>query len=443
MKSVRFVTFGCKANQYDTQVLREALLRRGLAEQKQDCDLMVVNTCTVTAEAGRKARQLIRRVNREQPDTQICVTGCLAENEPQILRELPGVQWVLGNGDAKRPINFLRELGHEISPEELGIPAGITQFQGHTRAFLKIQDGCDQACSFCIIPGVRGKSRSRESSELQAEIERLVRAGHVEIVLCGIHIGHWGRDLGLHLADLLQDLVDLSISDEAGAPLDFRVRLSSIEATEVCERTLDLMAGSPDRIAPHLHMPLQSGSGEILRAMNRWYDPEMYLRACERVRGRLDRPALSADVLVGFPGETEEHFQETLETSRLAGFCSMHIFPFSARAGTPAAAMGGTVAPEDVRHRRMRLSEWASQSADRYTQSLHGVEETVVMEGFSGLSGRYQRVHVDPALIEGPPPPCLNVRLVVARQKTADSTPEQPSYKIVLQGTPLAQETRS
>ncbi len=443
VKSVRFVTFGCKANQYDTQVLREALLRRGLAEQKQDCDLMVVNTCTVTAEAGRKARQLIRRVNREQPDTQICVTGCLAENEPQILRELPGVRWVLGNGDAKRPINFLRELGHDISPEELGIPAGITQFQGHTRAFLKIQDGCDQACSFCIIPGVRGKSTSRPSAELKAEIERLVRAGHVEIVLCGIHIGHWGRDLDLTLADLLQDLVGMTVLDESEAPLDFRVRLSSIEATEVCERTLDLLAASPDRIAPHLHMPLQSGSGQILKAMNRWYDPEMYLRACERVRGHLDRPALSADVLVGFPGESEAHFQETLETSHQAGFCRMHIFPFSPRAGTPAATMGGAVPPEDVRDRRMRLAEWAGRSADQYAESLDGVEETVVMEGFSGLSGRYQRVHVKPALIEGPPPPCLQVRLAVERQETADSTPDRPSYKIVLQGSPLQQGARS
>ncbi|MCA9001357.1 MAG: MiaB/RimO family radical SAM methylthiotransferase, partial [Planctomycetes bacterium] len=379
MKSVRFVTFGCKANQYDTQVLRETLLRRGMSESQKDTDLLVVNTCTVTAEAGRKARQLIRRVHREQPDTQICVTGCLAENEPKVLRELPGVRWVLGNGEAKRPINFLRELGHEVSPEELGIPAGITQFQGHTRAFLKIQDGCDQACSFCIIPGVRGKSQSRSIEELCAEVRRLVTAGHVEIVLCGIHIGHWGRDLGLALPDLLQALVDLDLRQAGGAPAPFRLRLSSIEATEVCDRTLDLMAAHPERLAPHLHMPLQSGSNTILRAMNRWYDTDQYLEACEHIRSRLDRPALSADVLVGFPGETEVHFQETLETSRAAGFCRMHIFPFSARAGTPAATMGGAVAPEDVRDRRMRLSEWASQSARDFSRSLEGVEETVVL----------------------------------------------------------------
>ena len=312
MQSVRFVTFGCKANQYDTQVLREALLRRGMTEAQKQADLLVVNTCTVTAEAGRKARQLIRRVHREAPDTQVCVTGCLAESEPDVLRELPGVQWVLGNGEAKRPIQFLRELGHEFDPEELGIPAGITQFQGHTRAFLKIQDGCDQACSFCIIPSVRGKSRSRSIAELEHEVQRLVAAGHVEIVLCGIHIGHWGRDLGLALPDLLQALVNLPAKNADGQETPFRLRLSSIEATEVCERTLDVLADHPDRIAPHLHMPLQSGSAEILQAMNRWYGPEEYLAACERIRERLDQPALTADVLGGLPGGNRAPFPRDL-----------------------------------------------------------------------------------------------------------------------------------
>ena len=218
MRSVRFVTYGCKANQYDTQVLREALLRRGLEEQDREADLVVVNTCTVTAEAGRKARQLIRRIGRETPGTRIAVTGCLAESEPEVLRELPGVDWVLGNGEAKRPVNFLRELGHDMDPEELGIPAGVTEFAGHTRAFLKIQDGCDMACAFCIIPKVRGRSVSRSAEELEAEVARLVRAGHVEIVLCGIHIGHWGLDRGSRLAELVRRLAVLRVEDDEGGP---------------------------------------------------------------------------------------------------------------------------------------------------------------------------------------------------------------------------------
>lgn len=405
------MTYGCKANQYDTQVLREALLRRGLEASDAEADLVVINTCTVTAEAGRKAKKLVRRLHREQPEARIAVTGCLAESEPEILRELPGVDWVLGNGEAKRPINFLRELGHEVSPEELGIPAGITEFSGHTRAFLKIQDGCDQACAFCIIPKVRGKSRSRPIPELCAEVERLVSAGHVEIVLCGIHIGHWGRDLGLSLADLVGALSALEPRAPGGEAIPFRLRLSSIEATEVDDPLLELMAERPDRIAPHLHMPMQSGSDEVLRRMNRWYDRAEYMRACDRIRSALDRPAFTADILVGFPGETEEHFQETLAAASHAGFARVHAFPFSARPGTAAWDLPDPVDISVIRDRRARLSERAAEIGAAYRDSLQGALETVVLEGFAGLSGRYQRVRVDPDSIAGVPPAMVDVRL--------------------------------
>ncbi|MCP3916426.1 MAG: MiaB/RimO family radical SAM methylthiotransferase [bacterium] len=411
MKSVRFVTFGCKANQYDTQVLREALLRRGLAETDRGADLVVVNTCTVTAEAGRKARQLIRRVVREHAGTKVAVTGCLAESEPEILREIDGVEWVLGNGEAKRPVNFLRELGHDVDPEELGIPAGITAFAGHTRAFLKIQDGCDKACAFCIIPAVRGKSRSRSIPELEAEVTRLVRAGHVEIVLCGIHIGHWGLDRGQVLADLMEVLARLEVPAHDGSPAAFRVRLSSIEATEVDERLTALMAAHPGRIAPHLHMPMQSGDDAVLARMNRWYTVEQYLAACDRIRAALDRPAFTADILVGFPGETEEQFERTLQTARRAGFARVHAFPFSARPGTAAWELAGRVPIEVVRDRRARISEAAAELGEAFRRSLDGARETVVLEGFSGLSGRYQRVSIPPERLHGPPPKAIEVVL--------------------------------
>jgi threonylcarbamoyladenosine tRNA methylthiotransferase MtaB len=394
MKTVRFITFGCKANQYDTQVLREALARRGWAEQSSDAELVVVNTCTVTHEAGRKARQLIRRLSRENPNVRIAVTGCLAESEPEVLRELPAVEWVLGNGEAKRPTNFLRHLGEEVDPEELGIPSGITEFAGHTRAFVKIQDGCDMACAFCIIPKVRGKSRSRPIPELVAEIERLVSAGHVEVVLCGIHIGHWGRDLGLGIADLLRALAEAEPRDADGRPLDFRLRLSSIEATEVTPELLALLAAHPERIAPHLHMPMQSGDDGVLAAMNRWYDTATYLRACDAIRDALDRPAFTADVIVGFPGEDDAAFSRTLETVRAAGFARIHVFPFSARPGTAAADLTGAPPPEAVRERRAALSETASELGTQFRRSLDGALDTVVLEGTVGLSGRYQRVLV-------------------------------------------------
>ena len=409
--SVRFVTYGCKANQYDTQLLREALVRRGLEEQDRGADLVVVNTCTATAEAGRKARQLIRRVARETPQARIAVTGCLAESEPEVLRELPGVDWVLGNGEAKRPVGFLRSLGFDVDPEELGIPSGITEFSGHTRAFVKIQDGCDKSCAFCIIPSVRGRSRSRPAEELAQEITQLIEAGHVEVVLCGIHIGHWGLDLGLSLADLMERLVRLEPRGAGGEELPYRLRLSSIEATEVDERLTDLMAAWPERIAAHLHMPMQAGDDEVLQRMNRWYDVEEYLAACARIRAALDRPAFTADILVGFPGETEAQFTNTMAAAREAGFARIHVFPFSARPGTAAAELSGAVEPSVIRDRRARLSELAGALGEDFRRSLDGARETVVLEGFTGLSGRYQRVRVRPEDLSGPIPAALDVEL--------------------------------
>ncbi len=435
MAQVRFVTYGCKANQYDTQVLREALVRRGWTENSSEAELVVVNTCTVTAEAGRKARQLIRRVARESPKTRICVTGCLAESEPEILRALPGVDWVLGNGEAKRPIHFLRELGHEIAPEELGIPAGITEFSGHTRAFLKIQDGCDMACAFCIIPRVRGKSQSRSIPELTAEVSRLLAAGHVEIVLCGIHIGHWGRDLGLGLAELLEALCAIEARDSDGEPLEWRLRLSSIEATEVTSEVLDVMQRYPQRIAPHLHMPMQSGDDDLLAAMNRWYTVEEYLDACARIRAALDRPAFTADILVGFPGETERAFANTLETARNAGFSRIHVFPFSARPGTAAFEMGAPPPPEITRERRAQLSERAHELGQEYAASLGGAQDAIVLEGSSGLSGRYLKVRVAPSdLPAGPLESLFPVELAPVRD-------EEGAVRLL--GRPLQHELRS
>lgn len=431
---VRFVTFGCKANQYDTQVLREALLRRGLQEsgpRDDPADLVVVNTCTVTAEAGRKARQVVRRIHRETPEAKIAVTGCLAESEPDVLAALPGVEWVLGNGEAKRPVNFLRQIGYEVDPEELGIPAGITAFAGHRRAFLKIQDGCDKACAFCIIPRVRGRSRSRPVDELCDEVRRLVEAGHVEVVLCGIHIGHWGLDHGSDIAALLRALVAVEPRDPAGTPIEFRLRISSIEATEVSDELTALMADRPDRIAPHLHMPMQSGADAVLSAMNRWYTVSEYLNACDRIRARLDRPAFTADILVGFPGETDEDFAETLCTAERAEFSRVHVFPFSARPGTAAFGLPNPVPPDAARARRAALSEAAGEWEQAFRRSLEGARDRVTLEGFTGLSGRYQRVAIDPADIEGPPPAALDVTLCTRSDGTGTS----------LRGVPIVEGT--
>ncbi|HED66200.1 MAG TPA: MiaB/RimO family radical SAM methylthiotransferase [Planctomycetes bacterium] len=435
--TVRFVTFGCKANQYDTQVLREALLRRGWRESAAGdaSDLVVVNTCTVTAEAGRKARQLARRLARENPRVRIAMTGCLAESEADVLRTLPNVEWVLGNGDAKLPVHFLRQLGHELDPEELGIPSGITAFQGHRRAFLKIQDGCDMACAFCIIPSVRGKSRSRPIGELEAEVGRLLQSGHREIVLCGIHIGHFGRDRGVDLGDLLRALASVEARDDTGVPIDWRLRLGSIEATEVDASVLDAMAAHPRRIAPHLHMPMQAGDDRLLARMNRWYTAETYLAACDRIRSVLDRPAFTADILVGFPGEDDAAFENTLEAARLAGFSRIHVFPFSPRPGTAAAepaAIGPPVDPRLARERRARLSELAHELTADFRRSLDGATDTLALEGTAGLSGRYQRVEVPLEALPARLP--AHGALLDVRLRAVETDPGE----VALEGLPLA-----
>jgi threonylcarbamoyladenosine tRNA methylthiotransferase MtaB len=338
------------------------------------------------------------------------MVGCLAESEPEVLRALPGVEWVLTGGEAKRPLNFLRDLGEELSPEELGIPYGITEFHGHTRAFLKIQDGCDMACSYCIIPRVRGRSRSRGIAELCAELRRLVAAGHVEIVLCGIHIGHWGRDLGLELAQLVRELVRSEARGPDGQPAEFRLRLSSIEATEVGPELLELLRERPDRLAPHLHMPLQSGDDRVLRGMNRWYTGSEYLERCLHIREALAEPAFTTDVIVGFPGEEEPQFENSLRILRSGGFSKVHVFPFSARPGTAAEGSAPVPAPE-LRERRMRLGELSTELGRSFRARLAGSEESVVPEGSVGLSGRYQRVRIEREDWCGAVPPLVQVRL--------------------------------
>jgi threonylcarbamoyladenosine tRNA methylthiotransferase MtaB len=438
MGSVRFVTFGCKANQYDTQVLREALVRRGWSEASKDADLVVMNTCTVTAEAGRKARQLARRIHRETPETKICMVGCLAESEPDVLRELPGVEWVLTGGEAKRPVNFLRELGEELSPEELGIPYGITEFHGHTRAFLKIQDGCDMACSYCIIPKVRGKSRSRSIDELRNEVTRLVQAGHVEVVLCGIHIGHWGRDLGMNFAELVRALAETHVVDDSGETLEFRLRLSSIEATEVTSDLSALMNDLPHRIAPHLHMPLQSGADEVLVGMNRWYTGDEYLERCLAIRDSLDEPAFTTDVIVGFPGEEERHFEDSLRILRSGSFCKVHVFPFSARPGTASANASGMVPSQVMRDRRMRLGELSNELGEKFLRSLSGKRETVVPEGTAGLSGRYQRVRFELDDWIGPLPKLVDVQLELEEREESLRLIGRPLADSPIASPPLA-----
>lgn len=363
---LKTVTLGCKVNQYETEFVRQGLHRIGYrdAERDEAADVCVVNTCTVTSEGDAKSRQVIRRLARQNPDSRIVVMGCYATRAPAEVAGLPGVAEV---------VTDKREL-----PDLLGrfgvadIPTGIDGFAGRKRAYIKVQDGCLLRCSYCIIPMVRPQLTSRPLEHLVDEVQRMVRAGHREVVLTGIHLGHYGvdwnrkkpKDQWIRLADLVERLAEL--------PGEFRIRLSSIEATEVTRELIDVLARYPRRVVPHLHVCLQSGSDPVLRRMRRRWSTRMFLDRCELIRERLDQPALTTDVIVGFPGETDADFERTVETCRRAGFSKIHVFPFSPRRGTPAAEMEDQV-PADVRSQRVaELMRVEAELRAEYFQTLVG-----------------------------------------------------------------------
>ncbi|MBX3451178.1 MAG: tRNA (N(6)-L-threonylcarbamoyladenosine(37)-C(2))-methylthiotransferase MtaB [Planctomycetaceae bacterium] len=344
-RTMKLVTLGCKVNQYETQLLKEGLERNGFREARQGetADLCVVNTCTVTNNGDSRSRQVIRQLARENPGGRTLVMGCYATNDPETVRGLPNVFEV---------VTDKREL-----PDILGrhgiydLPSGISRFEGRKRAYVKVQDGCILKCSYCIIPQVRPGLRSRSADDVEDEVRRLIDAGHQEIVLTGIHVGHYGVEMtrgksGLppfrlwHLFERLDRL-----------PGDWRMRLSSVEAAEIHDDFISAAANC-ERLCPQFHPALQSGSDTVLRRMRRRYSARRFLEKLAAMRERLDEPTFTTDIIVGFPGETDEEHAATVETCRQAGFIKLHLFPFSPRTGTPAAASKERV-PGDVVSRRM------------------------------------------------------------------------------------------
>jgi threonylcarbamoyladenosine tRNA methylthiotransferase MtaB len=374
MATLRTYTLGCKVNQYETELIREGLSRIGFREAApgERADLCLINTCTVTGEADGKSRQIIRRLIRENPGAHVVVTGCYATRAAQEVLAIPGVSEVLTD---KREIpDWLGRFGVR------DIPDGIARFGQRHRAYVKVQDGCLLRCTYCIIPYVRPRLYSRPVEEIVREVTRLANNGYREVVLTGIHLGHYGLDFNfgkpksqwIRLADLVRRLATL--------PLDVRIRLSSIEATEVTRELLEVMAAYPRRVCPHLHICLQSGSDAVLRRMHRRWGVRRFLDRCRLVREMLDEPCLTTDVIVGFPGETEADFQQTIDAVCQAGFSKIHIFPFSARRGTPAAQMPDQI-PAEIRQERVeRLAECERQLRERFLQRLVGRTLDVLLE---------------------------------------------------------------
>ena len=311
MPSVAFYTLGCKLNQYETEAIREIFLSLNYKEvpYTQIADYYIINTCTVTAKTNRRSRQLVYQAHRRNPQAKIIITGCYAQIASEELQKIPGVSLIIGNNEKSQLIEYLESnTSNNIFVEDIlqvkeYLPLQISQFTGYTRAFVKIQDGCDNFCTYCIVPYVRGPSRSRPLEDIVNEVKRLLDTGYREIVLVAVHLGTYGKDLqsSLTLIDVLENLLKL--------PKLVRLRLTSIEPTNFTDDLIDFIANEKDKICRHFHIPLQSGDKEILKRMRRPYTPSFYKDLLMRIANKIPDVSIGADVIIGFPSETEENFQ--------------------------------------------------------------------------------------------------------------------------------------
>ncbi|MFC7364797.1 MULTISPECIES: tRNA (N(6)-L-threonylcarbamoyladenosine(37)-C(2))-methylthiotransferase MtaB [Bhargavaea] len=387
MSTVAFHTLGCKVNHYETEAIWQLFKDAGYerAEFEGRADVYVVNTCTVTNTSDKKSRQVIRRAIRTNPDAVVCVTGCYAQTSSAEIMEIPGVDIVVGTQDRTKLLGYIEQYRQERQPinavgnimknrvyEELDVPS----FTDRTRASLKIQEGCNNFCTFCIIPWARGLMRSRNPEEVIHQASQLVEAGYKEIVLTGIHTGGYGEDLkDYNLAQLLRDI-------EAKVPGLKRLRISSIEASQLTDEVIGVLKES-NIVVRHLHIPIQSGSDTVLKRMRRKYTMEFFADRLVRLREALPDFALTSDVIVGFPGETEEEFMETFTFIRDHRFAELHVFPYSMRIGTPAARMDNQIDEEVKNERVHRLLELNKQLAKEYASAYEGqVLEMIPEEPF-------------------------------------------------------------
>ncbi|UEX91080.1 tRNA (N(6)-L-threonylcarbamoyladenosine(37)-C(2))-methylthiotransferase MtaB [Staphylococcus ratti] len=383
MSTVAFHTLGCKVNHYETeaiwQLFKEASYKR--VDFEQNADVFVINTCTVTNTGDKKSRQVIRRAIRNNPDAVVCVTGCYAQTSSAEIMEIPGVDIVVGTQDRhklltyidtykqeRQPINGVSNIMKNRTYEELDVP----YFTDRTRASLKIQEGCNNFCTFCIIPWARGLMRSRDPEKVVDQATTLVQSGYKEIVLTGIHTGGYGQDLkNYNLAQLLRDLETIDGLE--------RIRISSIEASQLTDEVIDVLQHSK-KVVRHLHVPLQSGSDTVLKRMRRKYSMAHFSERITKLHEALPGLAVTSDVIVGFPGETEEEFQETYDFIVKHHFSELHVFPYSQRIGTPAARMDDQI-DENIKNERVhRLIELSDQLAKTYASRFENDVLEVIPE---------------------------------------------------------------
>lgn len=402
MKRVSFVTLGCKTNQFETAAMDEALRKEGfvVVPAGRPADVCVINTCTVTARTDAESRRLIRRAHRENPAAAIVVTGCYSQLSPEVFREFPGVSLIIGNTEKRELVDLLRQADRgqlvkvaDISLEREAAPMPLESFSEHTRAFLQVQNGCDSRCSYCIVPHVRGRSRSVHPDRALEGIRSFAARGFREVVLTGIHLGAYGLDLSPP-----STLFGLVAQAERERIIP-RLRLGSIEPTEISDTLVELLANA-DTLCPHLHIPLQSGDDRVLSAMNRPYTTAFFRELSERLVSAVPSIFIGTDVIAGFPGETDSEFEagyRFLESLPLAAF---HVFPFSPRERTPAAGMPGRVPAPVIKERAEALRMLSAKKKERFFRGFIGRELEVLLqeqgkdETMRGLSRNYIPVSV-------------------------------------------------
>ena len=409
-KTVAFITLGCKVNQFETELME------GLFKQKdykvvpndEKADIYVINTCSVTSFADKKSRQLIRRSARLNENAVIAVTGCYAQAASDKVAEITGVKVVLGTNNRHQIVDFV-----EAAMNDGEIHNGVTDIMkardfedipmlevpARTRAFLKIQEGCTNFCSYCIIPFTRGPVRSRKLASVKSEAEKFLSMGFKEIVFTGIHLGAYGRDFhdGTTLADAARTVLELDGLQ--------RLRLGSLESIELSEELLTMVRENP-KFSHHLHLPLQAGSDYVLKRMNRHYNREEFRKLIENVKNAIPGVAISTDIIVGFPGETEEMFAESLDYIRSLGFSRVHVFPYSPREGTPAASMPDQI-PDNIKKERVhRLQQVAEEMTRAFHEQYLGTKQKVLWEtrtkgATDGVTDTYIRVYTKADVIPG------------------------------------------
>lgn len=383
-RTVAFFTLGCKVNHYETEGIWNMFKDHGYERVDFDrmADVYVINTCTVTNTGDRKSRQIIRRAVRKNPEAVVCVTGCYAQTSPGEVMEIDGVDVVVGTQNRKQmipliekhlqtrlPINGVESIMQTKVFEEMDVPT----FSDRTRASLKIQEGCNNFCTFCIIPWSRGLLRSRDPENVIEQAQKLVDAGYKEIVLTGIHTAGYGEDMtDYSFADLLRDL-------ETKVDGLKRIRISSIEASQITDEVIEVLDNTT-KIVRHLHIPLQSGSESVLKRMRRKYTPEFYKERVNKIKAALPGIAITSDIIVGFPGETEEEFLETYHFVKDIAYAELHVFPYSRRTGTPAARMDDQVDKEEKNRRVDRMIELSNHLAQSYAAKYEGDVLEVIPE---------------------------------------------------------------